>query len=387
MTERMKFIIRLENGERLSDLCREFCISRKTGYKLLHRYRERGVDGLFDESRKPYRSPHATDENVIAIILDLKNKRPTWGAEKLREYLKRKHSELEFPSTNTFHNILLRNDLVKKRKRLRYQAHGTNLLPVNSPNDLWCADFKGQFRMQNQNYCYPLTISDFHSRYLLGCEGLESTKEGGAFSVFEEIFLKYGLPKAIRTDNGVPFSSNGLLGLSKLSVWWLRLGINIERIEPGHPEQNGRHERMHLTLKQDLLKTPAKNIIQQQEVFENFKEYFNQERPHQSLDNESPSTIYIPSSRIYSKKLPEINYTNCEVRKTVHGCGKVSVRSKKAFYLSEMFVGQEVGLTELENKVWRIYFLDIVLGHYDEKTNKFAAMKELIRENVLPMSL
>jgi len=380
MNERMKFVVRLEDGERMTDLCREFGISRKTGYKIWNRYNDVGLDGLFDESKRPVTSPHKTSESIERLIINLKDKRPTWGATKLREYLIRKHSNIPFPSRNTFHNILLKNDLVKRRKRKNYKAKGTNLRAVNSSNDLWCADFKGQFKMRNGKHCYPLTITDQYSRFLLACDALESTKTGGAFAVFESVFEEYGIPQAIRTDNGVPFCSpHAVLGLSRLSVWWLRLGIELERIRPGKPQENGCHERMHLTLKQDTLRDPKRNILVQQEIFDKFKDDYNFERPHQGIDNETPSKLFKKSRKKYKKKLDEIKYENCDAVRVVRQNGKMSLTSNRTAHISDCLAGQELGLKQIEEFVWRVQFMDIVLGHYDQKDNKFAKMQEIIK--------
>ena len=380
MSERMKFLFRLEDGEKMSDLCREFGISRKTGYKILDRYRKRGLDGVFDESRRPINNPNKTSESVESLILNLKSRHPTWGAGKLREYLLRKNSTVKFPSKNTFHNILLKHDLVKTRRKRIYRATGTNLRSTKHPNDLWCADYKGEFRMKNNKYCYPLTITDHKSRYLLSCEGLESTKLGGAYSVFESVFEQYGLPLSIRTDNGVPFSCpTALLGLSKLSAWWLRLGIEIERIRPGNPQENGRHERMHLTLKQDLLRTPSKNILKQQEVFDDFIYTFNHERPHEGLENETPASVYKSSPRKYTGVLPEVKYPDCEMIQVVRMNGKMSIKANTYVHISESLIKQPIGIKEIDDKVWRLQFMDIILGHYDEKENEFSKMTEIVK--------
>ncbi len=380
MNERMKFVLRLESGERMSDLCREFGVSRKTGYKIWNRFQFSGLDGLFDESKKPITNPNTTPDSVERIILNLKEQRSTWGATKLREYLTRKHKNIEFPSRNTFHNILLRNDLVRKRRRTGYQSTGTNLKSTVHPNDLWCADYKGQFKMRNGKYCYPLTITDHQSRFLLSCEALESTKTGGAYSVFESVFDEYGLPDAMRTDNGVPFCSpNALLGLSRLSVWWLRLGIELERIKPGNPQENGRHERMHLTLKQDTLRDPKKNILSQQEIFDTFKQDFNHERPHAGLDHETPASAYKKSKKKYSRKLSEISYEGCDAIKEVGLNGKMHLTSKNPIHVSDCLSKQPIGLKQIEEQIWRLQFMNIVLGHYDQKEKTFAKMTEIIK--------
>src|SRR5690606_26766560 len=216
---------------------------------------------------------------IEKLIVQTKKEKPHWGAPKIRELLIRRHPGIRIPAKSTVHAVLDRNGLVNKKRRRRFARTSMPINFAQVPNDLWCADYKGQFLLGNNHYCYPLTISDFSSRYLIACDALETTKEEYAFSVFEAAFKEYGLPKAIRTDNGIPFSSaHAMFGLTKLSVWWLRLGIELERIEPGHPEQNGRHERIHLTLKKEATKPPGKNLLQQQEKFDAFKSEYNNER-------------------------------------------------------------------------------------------------------------
>jgi putative transposase len=276
MDERLRFVARLLEGEKMAVLCREFDISRKTGYKIFSRYKDCGLEGLTDRSRRPYRQGCQLPFQIEHLILQLKGEHPSWGAPKIREKIRRKHSEIQLPAISTVHAVLDRHGLVNRPRRRRYKAEGTALSCPLQPNDLWCADYKGEFMLADRRYCYPLTITDAASRYLLGCEALSSTKAQYAFTVFERVFKDFGLPKAIRTDNGVPFASpNSLFGLSKLSVWWLRLGISIERIKPAHPEQNGRHERMHLTLKKEATKPAAKNLLQQQGKFDHFMEEYN----------------------------------------------------------------------------------------------------------------
>jgi len=250
MDQRLRFVARLLDGEKMAALCREFDISRKTGYKIFQRYQDCGVQGLNDRTRRPYRHANRLPFQIEKLIVQLKRERPSWGAPKIRERLRRRYRDIHAPAISTVHAVLYRHGLVDHGRKRRYKAQGTALSRPLAPNDLWCADYKGEFMLANRQYCYPLTTTDFASRYLLACEGLSTTQEVYAFTVFERVFGEFGLPKAIRTDNGVPFASpNALYGLSRLSVWWLRLGIQIERIKPGHPEQNGRHERMHLTLK------------------------------------------------------------------------------------------------------------------------------------------
>ena len=279
--ERLRFVARLLDGEKMAPLCLEFDISRKTGYKIFNRYKDIGLDGLTDRTRRPKRYANQLPFQIESRIEQLKKERPNWGAPKIRERLRRLYPDIPLPAISTVHAVLDRHGLVKRRGRRRMRAKGTPLSLPNRPNDLWCADCKGGFMLTDRRYCYPLTITDFASRYLIACEALSSTKEALAFNVFERAFRDYGLPRAIRTDNGVPFSSPmSLFNLSKLSVWWLRLGIGIERIKPGHPQQNGRHERMHLTLKQEATKPAGDNMLQQQGKFDDFIDCYNTERPH-----------------------------------------------------------------------------------------------------------
>jgi putative transposase len=271
MEERLKFIARLLDGEKMAVLCRDFDISRKTGYKILARYNDSGLEGLTDRSRRPYRHANQLPFQIEKLIVRLKQDKPTWGAPKIRERLARLYPDVHRPAISTVHAVLDRHGMVERRKRRRNRATGTALSNGCRPNELWCADYKGEFMLADRRYCYPLTITDFASRYLIACEALSTTKEAYAFTVFESVFKEFGLPSAIRTDNGVPFASpNALFNLSKLSVWWLRLGIDIERIKPGCPQQNGRHERMHLTLKKETTKPAGANFLQQQARFDEF---------------------------------------------------------------------------------------------------------------------
>ena len=297
--ERVRFVRRLLDGEAMTALCEEFGISRKTGYKIFQRYQQIGVRGLTDRSRRPYRHANQLPGAVEALIVRLKKDRPTWGAPKIRERLRQRWPEIAAPAISTVHAVLDRHGLVThRRRRRRPRLTGTPLTAVSQPNGLWCADYKGEFLLRNQRYCYPLTITDYATRYLLACEALSTTQERYAFSVFERTFQDFGLPEAIRTDNGVPFASaHALYGLSKLAVWWLRLGIRLERIAPGHPEQNGRHERMHRTLKAETTRPAAANLAAQQRKFNAFRQEFNQQRPHEALDLETPAACYTPSLR------------------------------------------------------------------------------------------
>src|SRR5271170_8148408 len=309
MDERLRFIARLLEGEKMAALCREFDISRQTGHKFYKRYKDLGLEGLTDRSRRPYRQANRMPERVELLIVQLRREHPSWGAPKIREKIRRLGLGVSLPAISTVHAVLDRHGLVSRvRRRHRFKAEGTHLSRPNQPNDLWCTDYKGEFMLADHRYCYPLTITDFSSRYLLCCEGLQSTREQFAFSLFERAFKDYGLPRVIRSDNGVPFASNStFFGLSKLSVWWLRLGIGIERIKPGNPQQNGRHERMHLTLKKETTKPAGKNFLQQQAKFDDFIQCYNHERPHQALHMQYPGELFTPSPRPY-QGLREVAY-------------------------------------------------------------------------------
>ena len=277
MEERLRFVARLLDGEAMTDVCREFGVSRKTGYKIFDRYREHGLEALSDRSRRPVRYANQLPEQIESLIVRLKTEKPHWGARKIRELLVRRlDGDIRVPAKSTIHTVLDRHGLVKRGGGPRHRARGTPLSAGAGPNDLWCADFKGEFKLGNGRYCYPLIVTDHASRFLLLCEALDSTREEPAITAFEQLFRERGLPLAIRSDNGVPFASpNALFNLSKLSVWWLRLGIALERIKPGHPQQNGRHERMHLTLKKEATRPPGCNSLQQQARFDAFLREFS----------------------------------------------------------------------------------------------------------------
>jgi transposase InsO family protein len=369
MDERLKFIARLLEGEKMAPLCREFGISRVTGYKIFNRYKDCGLDGLYDRNRAPYRQANKLPYQVERTILGVKKEHPTWGAPKIRDKLIKQYPMIPVPAISTVHAALDRNGLVKRRKRKRYKARGTELNGARTPNGLWCADYKGEFLLGNRQYCYPLTISDYRSRYLLACEGLESTKSEFAFSVFERAFRDYGLPDAIRTDNGTPFAAPcALFGLSRLSVWWLRLGIQIQRIKPGQPQQNGRHERIHLTLKKEATKPAAFNFLQQQERFDAFLRVYNTERPHQALGGAYPGEVYTPSARVYEAPSdPEYPYHDRTIRVT--RCGRICVGQRKINF-SVVFAGQLVGIREVDDQVWQVSFLDYDLGYFDKDQDR-----------------
>jgi len=386
MDERLRFVARLLDGEKMAGLCREFDISRKTGYKIFSRYKDCGLEGLTDRSRRPYRQANRLPFQTETLIVRLKREHPSWGAPKIREKLRRLHSDITLPAISTVHAVLDRNGLVTRgRRNHRYHAEGTGLSKPDSPNDLWCADYKGEFMLADKRYCYPLTITDFASRYLLCCDALETTRATYAFSVFERAFKDFGLPRAIRTDNGTPFAStSAFFGLSKLSVWWLRLGIGIERIKPGNPQQNGRHERMHLTLKKEATKPAGKNFLQQQAKFDRFIDCYNNERPHQALNMRYPAEIYRPSPRPYVG-LQELEYPFHDRTLTVTSCGRLCLGVRK-INLSIVFAGQNVGIKEVSEKIWMVSFMHYDLGFFDHLSGRVECAPNPFDAKVLPMS-
>jgi putative transposase len=385
MDERLRFVARLLEGEKMAVLCREFDISRKTGYKIFQRYKDCGLEGLTDRSRRPYRQANKLPVQVETLIVQLKREHPSWGAPKIREKLRRRRSDFQTPAISTVHAVLDRHGLVNHGRKRRHRAQGTALSRPLAPNDLWCADYKGEFMLADKRYCYPLTISDFASRYLLGCEALATTQETYAFSVFQRLFKEFGLPKAIRTDNGVPFASaHALFGLSKLAVWWLRLGIAIERIRPGHPQQNGRHERIHLTLKKEATKPAAHNLLQQQARFDAFLDCYNRERPHQGLDMRYPAELYLPSPRPY-RGLDELRYPFHDRTITVTQCGRICIGRRK-INLSTVFAGQNLGVKQVADRIWLVSFMQYDLGFFDDETGRLEPAANPFQAKVLPMS-
>jgi len=386
MDERMRFVIRLKDGESMACLCREFGISRKTGYKIFERYEQCGLEGLSDRTRRPFRYANQLPEQVEAAIVSAKREKPHWGARKIRERLVRRlpHA-IKVPASSTIHAVLDRHGLVTRAARSRPRAAGTPLSDGLSPNDLWSTDYKGEFQLGDKSYCYPLTVTDHASRYLLLCEAMESNRQELAFRAFERLFKERGLPRAIRSDNGVPFASpHGLFQLSKLSVWWLRLGITIERIQPGHPQQNGRHERMHLTLKQQATRPAGANILQQQAKFDAFLEEFNAERPHEALAMKCPAEIYAASSRTYTG-IPEPHYPFHDRTVMVTSCGRLCLYRKK-INLSKSLAGQAVGVKEVDNGIWLVSFMEYDLGYIDLEERTLQPLENPFGPKVLPMS-
>jgi len=386
MDERVRFIARLLDGEKMAVLCDEFGISRKTGYKIYQRYKDIGTRGLTDRSRRPHRHANQLPMPVEKAIVRLKKEYPSWGAPKIRERLKQRLPEVVCPAISTVHAVLDRHGWVRRRRRrVRPRLTGTTLSQPLAPNGLWCADYKGEFLLANHRYCYPLTITDFASRYLIACEALSTTQERYAFGVFERAFQDFGLPQAMRTDNGVPFASaHALYSLSKLAVWWLRLGIQLERITPGHPEQNGRHERMHLTLKTEATIPASANVLQQQGRFDTFVHRFNHDRPHQALDMCTPASRYAPSTRPY-QGLAELDYPFHDWTAVITTCGRICYQSRK-INVSQVFAGQKVGVKQVDEHIWLVTFMHYDLGYFDDETCRLEPIDNPFGPNLLPMS-
>ena len=370
MSERMKFVARLMEGERMTDLCAEFGIARKTGHKVWNRYQLEGLDGLWDRTRRPIRSPSRTPGAVADQIVRMRRRYPSWGPKKLKERLEEVQPGVRWPAPSTIGVILKEAGMVGQTKRRRRATPSPTPLGQSSrPNQIWSIDFKGQFRLGNRRYCYPLTVSDHYSRFLLGCEALENTCRAPVQSTLRGIFTDYGLPATMRSDNGAPFASVGLWGLSQLSVWLMRLGIKLERIEPGHPEQNGRHERLHLTLKQEAIRPAADNLLQQQEHFDSFRQQYNEERPHESLDMKVPAAVYHRSERELPAQLPPLEYPLHDYALEVYSDGSAYFPPlKRRVVIGKALVGQRVGLREIETGTWLLTFMELDLGYLDEQS-------------------
>jgi transposase InsO family protein len=349
------------------ELCTRYGISRKTGYKWLGRFEDAGRQGLQERSRAPHACPHRIAEEVATLICAARRQHPSWGPAKLLDWLRPRHPGADLPASSTAGDLLARRGLVKKRRRRRHYQHpGVVPATTTQPNDLWTADFKGHFRTRDGIYCYPLTIADQHTRYLLACHGLLSTKGHGVRPVFEHCFREYGLPRAIRTDNGVPFATTGIHGLSQLNVWWLRLGIQHQRILPAHPQQNGAHERMHKTLKGEAIRPPRATLALQQRAFTAFRRLYNDERPHQALCGRPPASLYRPSPRAYPDALPPLEYPGHFIVKRVTNAGTVRFK-KRLVFIANALKQHPIGLEEVADGIWSIYFCRVLLGRIDER--------------------
>jgi transposase InsO family protein len=372
MDERLQFIADHQRGlYTMTELCERYGVSRKTVYKWLSRYHAEGALGLRERNHAPHHCPHRIDTELAALLLATRRSHPTWGPEKLVQYLAPRHPERKtWPAVSTVADLLKREGLVRSRRRRRRTVH-PGVVPIHTarPNDLWTADFKGHFKTRDGLYCYPLTIADQHTRYLIGVQGLLSTKAVGARRVFERVFREHGLPNAIRTDNGVPFANTGLHGLTQLSVWWMRLGITHQRIHPASPQENGAHERMHRTLKAEATRPPKGNLAAQQRAFGAFRQEYNQERPHAALGGDPPASRYTYSSREYPERLPPLEYPGHFLVKRVTNAGTIRFRDRLLF-LANALKQHHVGLEEADDGIWSLYLGAVLLGKIDEREMK-----------------
>jgi putative transposase len=366
MEEKLRFMVEYELGERsMRELCERYGIARETGYVWLRRYRELGIEGLVERTRAALRHPNQTTAAIERRIVELRQAHMRWGPKKLKEVLERNEPEQVWPALSTIGELLKREGLVVgRRRRQRTPPYSEPLAHADGPNRVWCADFKGWFRTQDGERIDPLTISDAHSRYLLRCQTVGKTSTEQVQAIFEAAFREYGLPEAIRTDNGAPFASRALAGLSRLAVWWIKLGIKPERIEAGHPEQNGRHERMHRTLKQETAQPPAANRRKQQRIMDRFREEYNQVRPHEALGMRTPASVYQPSWREYPTRIPEPEYPETMLVRSVRSQGQIRWKKQEVF-LSEVLWGERVGLLPVDDRWFKVYFAEVPLALFD----------------------
>jgi putative transposase len=363
MTERVKFVGLVEAGEEtMAELCRRFGVSRKTGYKFVERFAAEGAAGLCDRSHAALRHPYAVSEAIEQRIIELRGEHPFWGPRKLRARLRMVDRTLAWPAASTIGEILRRHGLVvPRRRRPRVPAGGSPFAECLGANDTWSIDFKGWFRTGDGRRCEPLTISDAYSRYLLRCQAVRRGNTRWVQPLMEATLREYGLPRVIRSDNGPPFASWGAGGLSRLSVWWIKLGIRPERIAPGQPSQNGRHERLHGTLKLEACHPPAATRRAQQQRFDAFRRIYNEERPHEALADATPGMIYQASPRPFPTRLAEVAYPDgWQVRQVRHD-GSIKWDGEYLF-ISEVLVGEPVGLEEESGDVWRVHFGPVLLG-------------------------
>ncbi len=382
LDDRLTFIAMYLSKElSMADLCRAFGVSRKTGYKLVERHRLYGPEGLYDLSRAPHSHPNAVAEHVQQLIADLRSAHPTWGPRKLRALLLRDEPQFVVPAASTIGGILRQRGLVTPRKRRRRATYTqpAHLTPPHGPNDVWCADFKGHFALTNSKRCHPFTVSDSYSRMLLRCQALGHTDARTVKPLWVAIFREYGLPNAIRTDNGPPFASVGIGGLSELAVWWIKLGIRPERITPGRPQENGRHERMHRTLKLDATTPPQNDLKAQQRVFDRFVDEYNNLRPHEAIGDKTPASVYAPSLREFPLRTPKVEYSQAITTRYVRTNGYIRWKGSMLF-LSEILARQTVGLQQLDDRYWAIHFGPQLLAILDDYTRTCIPPKSATRK-------
>jgi transposase InsO family protein len=372
---RLEFVREYRNGfSSMAELCDAYGISRKTGYQWVARYERDGAAGLLERSRRPHTSPRATAPEIVERLLEARRQHPTWSARKLIRVLAEREPTVAWPTRSTGCELLRRHGLVRVRRRgRRLHAPVAPLPAITRPNEVWTTDFKGEFRTGDGQYCYPLTVRDGFSRYVLRCDALDTRRSEPVRRRFERAFAAYGLPDRIRSDNGGPFAAPGLTRLSRLAVWWIRLGILPERIAPGHPEQNGSHEQFHRVLKAETTRPPAVNQQAQQRRFAAFCVEYNDVRPHEALADRPPAAVYQPSRREWPRDLPAVEYPgHMEVRR-VSPCGTVSWRND-ALYLTEVLSGERVGFEEVNDGIWMITFATVAIARFDERTRRVIAM-------------
>jgi putative transposase len=373
--ERLKFIADWKRGElSMTELSRVYGVSRKTAYKWLGRYQTDGPVGLVEVSRAPRHRPWAVEDAIAECLVGVRKKHPTWGARKIIAFLERQRLGVRLPAASTVAEILSRRGLVRRRRR-RYcaPAYAGPFATCAAPNDVWCADFKGRLVLGNKHACHPLTLSDAYSRYLLRCEGLSQTYCDVVQPIFESAFREYGLPLVIRTDNGPPFSTITAGGLSRLAIWFVKLGVRPERIQPGKPTQNGRHERIHKTLKEETAQPTAATMAAQQRKFDEFRRVYNDERPHEALGQTPPADCYRSSPRVYPARIREPEYgPNHEVRRVRHD-GGLKWRGSQVF-VSETLRGEPVGIELAGDDQWAVRYGPLLLGHIDAK-NRFRRLR------------
>jgi putative transposase len=382
--ERIEFVQEVLRGELgKSELCRRYGISRPTGDKWLERFHQRGLAGMEDLSSAPHCHSNQVPEELADMLISLRRQHMTWGPRKLLAYLERRYAGVKWPAASTVGELIRHNGMSRVRKpRHRTPPYTQPFGSCQNANAIWCADFKGWFRTSDQTICHPLTITDAFSRYLLRCHGMERAQTAPTKVIFESAFREYGLPQAIRTDNGTPFASNSVGGLSRLSVWWLKLGIVPERIEPGQPQQNGRHERMHLTLKQDTASPPRSTMRSQQRRFDEFRVEYNQQRPHEALDQKTPADLYQPSPRPYPSRVPEPEYGGDMKIRYVRHSGEIKWQGRR-MYLGEVLAKENVGLEQVAEDHWLIYFCKMPLGVLDDQRRKVWSVEAATRKGWL----
>jgi transposase InsO family protein len=383
MDQRVQFIATVRAGHvSFAEACQRFGISRKTGYKWHTRYEGEGASGLKDRSRAPKTSPQAVDERTATLLVKARQEHPRWGARTLVKMLERKGHSMPAPSTAN--DLLKRRGFVKgePRKPGRPRSRGTHLGTFDAPNGIWCADYKGQFQLRDRSWCYPLTVTDGFSRFLLLCKGMTAISMAETMRCFERLFQERGLPDAIRTDNGIPFGSAAAGGLTRLAVWWLKLGIRLERIIPGHPQQNGRHERMHKTLQEAAADEPEHDLQNQQQRFDSFVHEFNHDRPHRALDGRTPSDVYKPATRQYPSNLSTPSYPGHHAVRTVRRDGSFHWRGHTLF-LSEALIGEAIGFEEFEDDRWLIRFSVAEIAVMDARSERPVITRLPIQRTVL----